>query len=116
MGKGHGSEPMSAAWHSRQSGQVASHPLSLSHGSGGVHRELLFEGFSLAGEGFDPEVTVCQISILKAARRRCLAEPFGPSLLFLPSGTRGSSSDALPSTGASSSMGLHRRVRGGSLD
>ena len=45
--------------------------------------------FSLAGEGFDPAVTARQISVLQAARHRCLVEPFRSSLLSLPSHSRG---------------------------
>ena len=116
MGKGQGSEPLLPAWHCSESGQVAFYPLSFRHVSGDVHRELLFEGFSFAGEGFDPAVTARRISVLQAARRRCLAKPSGSSLLSLPSRSRGSSSDALPLAGTPSSLELHGKVRAGSLD
>ena len=85
VGKKHGLEPVPAAWHCRQSGQVASHPHSLSHVSRDVHREALFEGFSLTGEGFNLVVTACLVSLLQATKPRCLAEPLWSSLLFLPS-------------------------------
>ena len=45
VGKGHGSEPISAAWHCRQSDQVASHPLLLSHVSADIHRSPSLRAF-----------------------------------------------------------------------
>ena len=77
VGKGQGSTALSPAWHCCESGQVTSHPFSLRHVSGDVHREPLFECFSLAGEGIDPEVSACRISILQAARCRSLTKPSG---------------------------------------
>ena len=96
MCKGQGSRPFLPAWHCCEPSHVTSCPLSLHHISGDVSRELLFEGFSLAGEGFDPEVTARRISVLQVARCLSLAKPSGSSLLALPSRSRGLSSDVLP--------------------
>ena len=85
MGKGQGPRSLLTTWHSGEPCQVSSDPLTFCHLSGDVSGEPLFEGFPLAGEGFDLEITNRRNSVLQAARRRCLAQSSGSSLLSLPS-------------------------------
>ena len=76
---------MSLAWHSSEPCHATSNPLAFGHLSGDVSGEPRFEGFSVAGEGFDPKITAQRISVLQAARRRCLVQSSGSFLLSLPS-------------------------------
>ena len=97
---------LSSAWHRGEPCQVTSDSLLFFHLSGDISRELLFEGFSLAGEGFNPEVAARRISILQAAKCHCLEHSSGSSLLSVPSRSGGSSSDVLPSVGDVLVVGL----------
>ena len=116
VGKGQSPRPLSSTWHSGEPWQISSDPLAFCHLSGDVSGEPLFEGFSLAGEGLDPEVTAQRVFVLQAPRHRSLAQSSGSSLLSLPSHSGRVSSDALPSVRTTTSVGFCGQVSSGPLD
>ena len=89
VGKGQGSLSLSSTGHSGELCQVSSGPLTFSHLTGDVPRDPLFEGFPVTGKRFNPAVSARRISVLQAARHRCLAQSPGSALLSLPSGSGG---------------------------
>ena len=114
MGKGQSPQSLSPTLLSGEPCLISSDPFAFCHLSGDVSGEPPFEGFPLAGEGFDPEIAIPRISVLQAAKRCCLTQSSGSSLLSLPSRSGEASSDALVRTPAL--VGLCKQVLGGPLD
>ena len=96
--------------HHSEFGEVVSRAFIDSDVSRNGHCQPLFEGFSNSKEDCDPANVNLRIYFLQKAKRSLLESSLGLPVVSLPTGTRGSLTNAVTSAVGKSEVGLRRRI------